>query len=49
MAQGLTSEAAKAFLESMPAIETLMPSLELPKIEHMLETRQRADLLKRLA
>jgi hypothetical protein len=40
LAQGLTSEAARAFLESMPAVETLMPTLELTKIEHMLESRK---------
>jgi hypothetical protein len=42
LAQGLTSEAARSFLESMPAVETLMPTLELTKIEHMLENRKRS-------
>jgi hypothetical protein len=36
VAQGLTSEAARSFLEQLPAIETLMPPLEVGKIEGML-------------
>jgi hypothetical protein len=37
--QGLTSEAARSFLESLPAIEVLMPPLEVGKIEGMLQSR----------
>jgi DNA-nicking Smr family endonuclease len=39
LAHGLTSEAAKAFLDSMPAIETMMPPVDIAEIEHLLEGR----------
>lgn len=40
LAHGLTSEAARSFLEQLPAIETLMPPLEVGKIEDMLQSRR---------
>ena len=33
VAQNLTSEAAKAFLDNMPSTEALMPSLDLQKMQ----------------
>jgi hypothetical protein len=39
IANGLTSDAARAFLDNMPAVETLMPPLEVAKVEGMLEAR----------
>ena len=40
IANGLTSDAARAFLDNMPAVETLMPPLEVAKVEDMLESRR---------
>ena len=37
IADGLTSEAAQAFLEHMPTAETLMPLLELNQVQGLLE------------
>ena len=37
IADGLTSEAAQAFLEQMPSTETLMPVLELDRVQGLLE------------
>lgn len=37
---GLSSEAAVAFLERLPAVETLMPTLELASIEHKAAQKQ---------
>ena len=37
IADGLTSEAAKAFLQQMPSAETLMPMLELTQVQGLLE------------
>ena len=37
ISDALTSEAAKAFLEKLPAAETLMPVLELKKVQGLLE------------
>ena len=37
IADGLTSEAAQAFLEQMPSAETLMPMLELNQVQGLLE------------
>jgi hypothetical protein len=42
IAHGLESDAAKLFLESMPAIETLMPTVEVKEIQSLIEAR-RAD------
>lgn len=36
VAEGLTSESAKLFLEAMPAIETLMPTLDATEIKGLL-------------
>ena len=40
VAHGLTSDAAKAFLERMPTAEMLMPLLKLEQVEQLLLTRQ---------
>src|SRR5215469_1976025 len=37
--QALTSKAAMAFLDSLAAVDTLMPVLELAKIQQILESR----------
>ncbi len=37
ISDALTSEAAKAFLEQLPSAETLMPVLELKKVQGLLE------------
>lgn len=42
MRQGLTSEAATAFLESLPAVEKLMPSLDVKRIEDRVDEKQKA-------
>ena len=42
IADGLTSEAAQAFLEQMPSAETLMPALELNQVQGLLEQRERS-------
>jgi hypothetical protein len=39
IANGLTSDAARSFLDNMPAVETLMPRLDVAKVEGMLESR----------
>lgn len=41
IANGLTSEAATAFLQSLPAIETLMPPLSLDHIERRLQGKHK--------
>ena len=41
IADGLTSEAAKAFLEHMPSAETLMPLLDLRQVQGLLEQGER--------
>lgn len=46
LAQGLESVAAKAFLEAMPAINTLMPQVQVEEIQSLIET-QRADRRQR--
>lgn len=43
IAHGLESEAAKKFLEAMPAISTLMPTVAVDEIQQLVETRRRAD------
>jgi hypothetical protein len=40
IAHGLQSKAAKAFLDDMPAIETLMPPLKITDMEKLLEREQ---------
>jgi hypothetical protein len=40
--EGLTSDAAKTFIERMPTAEALMPSLELGNIEMMVLDERRA-------
>jgi hypothetical protein len=40
IAHGLESDAAKAFLESMPHIETLMPSLQVSEIQNLIEAKR---------
>jgi hypothetical protein len=42
IANGLTSEAAIAFLRNMPAIETMMPALDITSIQAKLADRARA-------
>ncbi len=42
IADGLTSEAAQAFLEHMPSAETLMPVLELNQVQGLLEQGERS-------
>lgn len=42
IADGLTSEAAKLFLEQMPSAETLMPLLELTQVQGLLEHGERS-------
>ena len=37
IADGLTSEAAQAFLEHMPSVDTLMPLLKLNQVQGLLE------------
>jgi hypothetical protein len=39
-ANGLSSEAAKAFLDGMPSLEKLMPQLEVASVEKMIENRK---------
>jgi hypothetical protein len=39
IANGLSSEAARSFFEAMPNVEALMPPLEFPAIEAMLQSR----------
>ncbi len=41
IADGLTSEAAQAFLERMPSTESLMPVLELNQVQGLLEQGER--------
>lgn len=43
IAHGLESEAAKLFLEQMPALETLMPSLQISQIQQLVETRRQEE------
>src|SRR5262249_3595264 len=38
IAHGLTSTAAREFLDSLPAVETLMPPLDVEAVRTMLET-----------
>jgi len=38
---GLTSEAAQAFLEQMPSIETLLPALEVNQVQELMEKGDR--------
>ena len=40
VAHGLESEAAKLFLESMPALEKLMPSVVVTEIQALVETKR---------
>jgi hypothetical protein len=40
IAHGLESEAARAFLEAMPRLETLMPSVEVKEIQALVEARR---------
>lgn len=40
IAQGLESEAAKAFLERMPSLEALMPPVEVQEIQTLVETKR---------
>ncbi len=41
ISDGLTSEAAQAFLQQMPSAETLMPVLELNQVQGLLEQSER--------
>lgn len=41
ISHGLESEAAKLFLETMPKIETLMPSVQVTEIQALIEAKQR--------
>jgi hypothetical protein len=41
----LSSTAAKDFHNSLPAIETLMPTVDLDAVETMLESRQKRRAL----
>jgi hypothetical protein len=43
VAEGLTTEKAKAFLESMPSIDELMPVLSLPELEQTRKTLTSAE------
>jgi hypothetical protein len=45
IANGLTG-AARAFLDTMPAIETMMPALDVAKVESMLESRGSREMLR---
>lgn len=40
IAHGLESEAAKAFLESMPKIESLMPPVQVSEIQSLIEAKR---------
>lgn len=42
IAHGLESDAAKLFLESMPALEAMMPLLEVRKIQELVEAKRAA-------
>ncbi len=42
ISDGLTSEAAQAFLQQMPSAETLMPVLELNQVQGLLEQGERS-------
>jgi hypothetical protein len=46
VAHGLESDAARAFLEKMPAVEALMPSFDVSEIQALVEAR-RADRQRR--
>ena len=39
LAHGLTTDAAIKFFDELPAVEVLMPPLEIATIEEMLQTR----------
>jgi hypothetical protein len=45
IANGLTG-AARAFLDTMPAIDTMMPALDVAKVESMLESRGSREMLR---
>jgi hypothetical protein len=40
IAHGLESDAARLFLEQMPAIETLMPELQIPQIQELVQAKR---------
>jgi len=40
VSQGLDTESARAFLDAMPKLETLMPPLEVGEIQSLVETRR---------
>lgn len=40
IANGLQSEAAKAFLDAMPSVEALMPPIEMGEIQSLVETKR---------
>jgi len=40
IASGLESEAAKTFLEAMPAMDTLMPPVEIGEIQSLVESKR---------
>lgn len=40
IAHGLESDAAKAFLEAMPKLEALMPSIDVKEIQSLVEARK---------
>lgn len=40
LAQGLESDAAKAFLEAMPSMDALMPPIQIGEIQSLVETKR---------
>ena len=38
IADGLSSDVAREFLENMPAVEALMPPLDAPEIKQLLDS-----------
>jgi len=43
VAHGLESDAAKAFLEAMPLLETLMPPVVMTEIQSLVDARHKVD------
>lgn len=46
IANGLESDAAKDFLNTMPQLDALMPTVEVGEIETLIETRRRSNQLE---
>jgi hypothetical protein len=48
VAQGLESDAAKRFLNAMPAMETLMPPIQIAEIQSLVEVQKRERKMREL-